>query len=118
MTLSARRKKQRAQVIGFGLISLVFVYTTVVNSIERPPDGLKIAALFILGIMVVSFTSRMRRAFELRATHIKMDEKALEFTANASEGPPVRIIAHEPSTSVQAVIGRSFSTPSRQATCR
>lgn len=94
VTLSARRKKQRAQVIGFGLISLVFVYTTVVNSIERP-DGLKIAALFILGIMVVSFTSRMRRAFELRATHIKMDEKALEFTANASEGP-VRIIAHEP----------------------
>ena len=94
VTLSARRKKQRAQVIGFGLISLVFVYTTVVNSIERP-DGLKIAALFILGIMVVSFTSRMRRAFELRATHIKMDEKALEFTANAAEGP-VRIIAHEP----------------------
>ncbi|WP_223941977.1 amino acid transporter [Arthrobacter sp. StoSoilB22] len=94
VTLSARRKKQRAQVIGFGLISLVFVYTTVVNSIERP-DGLKIAALFILGIMVVSFISRMRRAFELRATHIKMDEKALEFTANAAEGP-VRIIAHEP----------------------
>ncbi|MFK0041169.1 APC family permease [Paenarthrobacter sp. NPDC090517] len=94
VTLSARRKKQRAQVIGFGLISLVFVYTTVVNSIERP-DGLKIAALFILGIMVVSFISRMRRAFELRATHIKMDEKALEFTANASDGP-VRIIAHEP----------------------
>jgi len=94
VTLSARRKKQRAQVIGFGLISLVFVYTTVVNSIERP-DGLKIAALFILGIMVVSFISRMRRAFELRATHIKMDEKALEFTANAVEGP-VRIIAHEP----------------------
>ncbi len=94
VTLSARRKKQRAQVMGFGLISLVFVYTTVVNSIERP-DGLKIAALFILGIMVVSFTSRMRRAFELRATHIKMDEKALEFTANASDGP-VRIIAHEP----------------------
>lgn len=94
VTLSARRKKQRGQVIGFGVISLVFIYTTVVNSIERP-DGLKIAALFILGIMVVSFTSRMRRAFELRATHIKMDEKALEFTANASDGP-VRIIAHEP----------------------
>ncbi|AFR27933.1 putative regulatory protein, lysR family signature domain protein [Arthrobacter sp. Rue61a] len=94
VTLSARRKKQRAQVIGFGLISLVFIYTTVVNSIERP-DGLKIAALFILGILVVSFTSRMRRAFELRATHIKMDEKALEFTANAGDGP-VRIIAHEP----------------------
>lgn len=94
VTLSARRKKQRAQVIGFGLISLVFIYTTVVNSVERP-DGLKIAALFILGILVVSFTSRMRRAFELRATHIKMDEKALEFTANAGDGP-VRIIAHEP----------------------
>src|SRR4029453_11941606 len=72
VTLSARRKKQRAQFIGFGVVSLVFIYTTVVNSIERP-DGLKIAALFILGIMVVSFISRIRRAFELRATHIKMD---------------------------------------------
>ncbi|MEV7605034.1 amino acid transporter [Paenarthrobacter sp. NPDC089322] len=94
VTLSARRKKQRRQFIGFGLVSLVFIYTTVVNSIERP-DGLKIAALFILGIMVVSFISRIRRAFELRATHIRMDEVALEFTANNADGP-VRIIAHEP----------------------
>jgi hypothetical protein len=94
VTLSARRKKQRAQFIGFGVVSLVFIYTTVVNSIERP-DGLKIAALFILGIMAVSFISRIRRAFELRATHIKMDQAALEFTANHAEGP-VRIIAHEP----------------------
>ncbi|MFP3578802.1 amino acid transporter [Arthrobacter sp. SIMBA_036] len=94
VTLSARRKKQRGQVIGFGIVSVAFVYTTVVNSIERP-DGLKIAALFILGIMVVSFVSRIRRAFELRATYIKMDQKALEFTAENADGP-VRIIAHEP----------------------
>ncbi|TVU66857.1 APC family permease [Paenarthrobacter nitroguajacolicus] len=94
VTLSARRKKQRKQVLAFGLVSVVFIFTTVVNSIERP-DGLKIAGLFILGIMVVSFISRMGRAFELRATHIKMDQKALEFTADNTDGP-VRIIAHEP----------------------
>ncbi|MFP3480186.1 hypothetical protein SB780_35645, partial [Burkholderia sp. SIMBA_057] len=56
---------------------------------------MKIAALFILGIMVVSFVSRIRRAFELRATYIKMNQKALEFTAENADGP-VRIIAHEP----------------------
>lgn len=94
VTLSARRKRQRPQFIGFGMVSLVFIYTTVVNSVERP-DGLKIAGLFILGIVVVSFASRVRRSFELRATHIKMDEKALEFTAANEEGP-IRIIAHEP----------------------
>ncbi|MBO1266716.1 APC family permease [Arthrobacter cavernae] len=94
VTLSARRKRQRPQFIGFGVVSLVFIYTTVVNSVERP-DGLKIAGMFILGILLVSFASRIRRAFELRATHIKMDEKALEFTAANEEGP-IRIIAHEP----------------------
>jgi hypothetical protein len=62
--------------------------------VERP-DGIRIAAMFILGILVVSFASRVRRSFELRATHIKMDEKALELTAAREDGP-IRIIAHEP----------------------
>ncbi|UVJ41522.1 amino acid transporter [Arthrobacter sp. CJ23] len=94
VTLSARRKKQRGKTIAFGAVAVVFTYTTVANVVERP-DGIRIAALFILGIVVVSFASRVRRSFELRATHIKMDEKALEFTAANEEGP-IRIIAHEP----------------------
>jgi hypothetical protein len=75
-------------------VAVVFAYTTVANVVERP-DGIRIAALFILGIVLVSFASRVRRSFELRATQIKMDQMALEFTASNEEGP-IRIIAHEP----------------------
>ncbi len=94
VTLSAKRRKQRVKTLAFGAVALVFSYTTVANVVERP-DGIRIAALFILGILLVSFASRVRRSFELRATHIKMDEKALEFTAANDEGP-IRLIAHEP----------------------
>lgn len=94
VTLSARRRKQRVKTLAFGAVALVFSYTTVANVVERP-DGIRIAALFILGILLVSFASRIRRSFELRATHIKMDERALEFTAASEEGP-IRLIAHEP----------------------
>ena len=94
VTLSARRKKQKAKTFAFGAVAVVFAYTTVANVVERP-DGIRIAALFILGIVLVSFASRVRRSFELRATHIKMDQMALEFTASNEEGP-IRIIAHEP----------------------
>lgn len=94
VTLSARRKMQKGKTIAFGAVAVVFAYTTVANVVERP-DGIRIAALFILGIVLVSFASRIRRSFELRATHIKMDKMALEFTAANEEGP-IRIIAHEP----------------------
>ncbi|MGO4382784.1 amino acid permease [Specibacter sp. RAF43] len=96
VTLSARRKRERGKTIGFGAVSVAFVYTTVANSIERP-DGLKIAALFIAGIVGVSFLSRMRRAFELRATYIRMDEAAMNFVAAVDEGA-IRIISHDPKT--------------------
>lgn len=94
VTLSARRMKQKAKKFAFGIVAVVFAYTTVANVVERP-DGIRIAALFIVGIVLVSFASRVRRSFELRATHIKMDQAALEFTA-ANERGPIRIIAHEP----------------------
>ncbi len=94
VTLSAKRKNQRGQTIAFGAVSVVFIYTTVANSIERP-DGLKIAALFILAILVVSFVSRLRRSFELRATYIHLDAAALDFVSSPEYGS-VQIIAHEP----------------------
>ncbi|ALE04984.1 amino acid transporter [Arthrobacter sp. ERGS1:01] len=96
VTLSARRKKERGKMIGFGIVSAAFIYTTVLNSFERP-DGLKIALLFILGIVVVSLLSRVRRAFELRATYIRMDEAAMKFVAALDEGA-IRIISHDPKT--------------------
>ena len=75
VTLSARRRASAAQTIGFGVVAVVFVYTTIVNIIERP-DGVKIASLFILAIIVVSLVSRISRSFELRTSRIVLDDKA------------------------------------------
>ncbi|MGX5358607.1 amino acid transporter [Kocuria sp. KH4] len=94
VTLSARARKQRWAALGFGVIAVVFVYTTAANVVERP-EGIRIASLFILGIVVVSFLSRARRSFELHATRVRLDAAALEFVA-AEDGRPIEIIAHEP----------------------
>lgn len=94
VALSARRRRQLKRTIGFGLIALVFIYTTVANVIERP-EGIRIAAFFIAGIIVISLLSRIGRSFELHATHVRLDRTALEFVA-ADESGPIGIIAHEP----------------------
>ncbi|MDQ1598419.1 MAG: hypothetical protein QOI70_1843, partial [Microbacteriaceae bacterium] len=86
VTLSAFHKKQRKRTIGFTIVAVVFLYTTVVNVIERP-DGLRIAALFILGILVISIVSRVQRSLQLRATSVDLDDQALAFiTADARHG--------------------------------
>jgi len=96
VTLSAKRKKQRGATIAFAAVTLVFVYTTIANIIERP-DGVRIAALFILGIIVVSIVSRVHRSFQLRATSVTLDPQALDFVlTDADEYDSIRIIANEP----------------------
>ncbi|MGW8765638.1 amino acid transporter [Streptomyces sp. NPDC055815] len=94
VTIAARKAGQRGWTIGFGAISAVFLYTTVVNVIERP-DGVKIGACFIAGIILISLLSRLGRAFELRVTHIELDEMAERFIQDISRRTP-RFIANEP----------------------
>jgi hypothetical protein len=94
VTLSARRRRQRKHTVGFGVIAVVFIYTTVANIIERP-EGIRIASVFILGIIVISLLSRVGRSFELHATHVHLDREALEFMSDELD-EPLRIIAHEP----------------------
>lgn len=94
VALSARRRQQRKRAVGFGLIAVVFIYTTVVNIVERP-EGIRIAGFFIVGIIVISLLSRIGRSFELHATHVRLDRTALEFVAAGDDGP-IGIIAHEP----------------------
>ncbi|WP_248760742.1 amino acid transporter [Pseudarthrobacter sp. SSS035] len=94
VTLSARRLQQRKRTIGFGIITVLFVYTTVANIFERP-EGIRIAGFFILGIISISLLSRVLRSFELHATHVRLDTQALEFMAENLSGP-IGIIAHEP----------------------
>jgi hypothetical protein len=96
VTLSALHKKQRKRTVGFGLIAVVFVYTTITNVFERP-DGVRIAALFILGILVVSIVSRVQRSFQLRATSVTLDAAAQDFVlADADAYDQVLIVANEP----------------------
>ncbi|MFV0432462.1 MAG: amino acid transporter [Leucobacter sp.] len=94
VTLAARRRGQRGAAIGFAVVSAVFLYTTGANIVERP-DGIKIAACFILGILLVSFVSRAARSTELRASSVRLDPAAEAFVESASNDA-VRLIAHQP----------------------
>ncbi|MFZ7088238.1 amino acid transporter [Curtobacterium sp. RRHDQ10] len=96
VTLSARRRRQRKRMIAFGFVTVVFFYTTVANVIERP-DGVRIAAIFIIAIVVVSLVSRVRRSFELRASSIELDAVARQFVeADADQFSTICIISNEP----------------------
>jgi hypothetical protein len=94
VTIAARKAGQRGWTVTFGIISVVFLYTTVVNVIERP-DGVKIGACFIAGIILVSLMSRLARAFELRVTHVTMDPMAERFVRDMASRK-MRFIANEP----------------------
>lgn len=91
VTLSARRNNERIQLL-FGLISLVFIYTTIVNIVEQP-EGIKIASFFIVAIVVSSLFSRVWRSTELRVERVELDDKAREFIRKAAKGT-VRIITN------------------------
>jgi uncharacterized membrane protein len=95
VTLSARRKRQPKRMWTFAVITAIFVYTTIVNSIERP-DGLRIASLFIIGILAISIVSRIGRSFQVRATSVTLDVTALDFVLEDAEEGEIRIISHEP----------------------
>ncbi|MFG2948272.1 amino acid transporter [Streptomyces adustus] len=94
VTIAARKAGQRNWTIGFAVISAVFLYTTVVNVIERP-DGVKIGACFIVGIILVSLLSRLARAFELRVTSVTLDDMADRFVRDMASRK-IRFIANEP----------------------
>jgi hypothetical protein len=74
------------------LISLVFIYTTIVNII-REPEGIKIALIFIFAIVLSSLFSRVWRSTELRVDRIELDDTAREFVRKAAKGT-VRIITN------------------------
>jgi hypothetical protein len=78
----------------FGVITLVFGYTTVTNIVERP-DGAKIAAWFIVTIIVTSLISRVLRSTELRVLGVTADPLAGLFLAEVAHAP-IRIIANRP----------------------
>ena len=79
---------------GYLALTVIFLYTTVVNIVERP-EGLKIATMFIIAIVGTSLISRVLRSTELRVHGIEADPKAKEFL-DALSHQPLRIIANRP----------------------
>ncbi|MGW4599806.1 amino acid transporter [Streptomyces sp. NPDC004457] len=94
VTIAARRAAQRGWTIGFATVAAVLLYVTVANVIERP-DGVKIGVCFIVGIMLVSFLSRLARAFELRVTSVTLDPMAERFIRDIASRK-VRFLANKP----------------------
>src|SRR5687768_11066556 len=78
----------------FAPMTLIFVYTVGNIVIERP-EGLKIATLFIVGIVSTSLLSRAIRSTELRIQSVHLDPTAAA-TIDAMAPAGVRIIAHRP----------------------
>lgn len=96
VTLAAHKRGEKFSAFGFGLITLIFFYTTIANIIERP-DGIRIAACFIGFIVVTSLISRVGRSTELRIKSVELDRTAEQFVQEAlaqSETCALEIIAH------------------------
>ncbi|MBD2501116.1 APC family permease [Anabaena azotica] len=92
VTLSAHRQRSTKGRFIFGMITIVFIYTTIVNIIERP-EGIRIAGFFIGTIIITSLVSRVWRSTELRVEQIEIDELAHQFLAEESQGA-IRLIAN------------------------
>jgi hypothetical protein len=91
VTLSFYRNHGKGTIF-FGLITLVFLYTTVVNIIERP-DGIHIATFFIAAIIATSLISRVFRSTELRVTDVSFDRVAEQIIEDLQQRS-VHLIAH------------------------
>ena len=84
----------------FAPMAAVFGYT-VVNIVVDRPEGTKIAAMFVIGIVASSMLSRAIRSTELRIGKVVLDETAsAHVDAVAARG--VRIIAHRPDRFTEA----------------
>ena len=91
VTLAARKGLPK---LTLGFVSLIFIYTTLVNIYERP-EGLKISCMFIVTMIFTSLVSRALRATELRITGIELDQEAEALLAESAK-ETVRIIAWNP----------------------
>lgn len=98
--ISSRADGSRAAAVGFGLVALVLLYTLGANVVERP-DGVKIAGLFITGIVGVSLASRVWRTLELRVAGVELDGTARRFLADLG-GRPLHLLAHDPTLPLPA----------------
>lgn len=90
------RHQHKWQARAFFLITLVFIYTSIMNMIERP-EGLHIASFFIGAILIVSFISRAIRSVELRIGEVALDTTARKFIEQSvRKTGGITLLAHRP----------------------
>ncbi|MGI5864899.1 MAG: hypothetical protein ACOX6T_23005, partial [Myxococcales bacterium] len=75
----------------FWLISAIFAFALVDNAIERP-DGVIIAGVFCLAILVASALSRYRRALELRVDTLTFADERSEQIWEAAKDKKVSLV--------------------------
>ncbi len=95
VTIAARTILSR---FALGVVSLVFIYTTLVNIYERP-EGLKISCIFTFTMVFLSLVSRAFRSTELRIT-VELDPQAQALVAE-SANKTIRLIAWNPRNTSQ-----------------
>ena len=76
VSLALWQERRRAASLYFGAATVVFAFALVDNIIERP-DGVIIASVFIVAILVVSAFSRYRRSTELRASEVTFADEEM-----------------------------------------
>ncbi|MBE9240128.1 APC family permease [Synechocystis salina] len=94
VALFFHRQRSRWSTGIFAAIALVFIYTTIINIIERP-DGIRLAIFFITTIVTTSLISRVFRSTELRVTSIELDDSAQEILSKYQH-QSIHLIAHRP----------------------
>ncbi len=67
-------------------------------NIVAQPNGLQIALLFILGIILTSFISRAMRSTEIRIDQIELDETAQRFIDELNDDGDLRIVTNRRET--------------------
>ena len=95
VALTYWRHRQKIKCSLATAVTIIFIYTTIVNIIERP-EGVQIAAIFTFTIIAISFASRFHRAYELRVQDIVFDEEARKVLKAAKHNNHLVIVAHEP----------------------
>ena len=116
VAVSALRRQQRAWAAASGIIAVVFVYTTVVNIIERP-DGIKIARFFIGLIILISLLSRISRTTELRVKSVEIDQTTKRFLMRRRVKGRFASLPILPQRAIRKSIGEKSQRIAKLTTC-
>jgi hypothetical protein len=106
VTIAAKRAKEKLATIGFGLVTLILIYTLILN-IEERPEGILITGLFIIGVVLFSIISRIWRMLELRVDSVSFDAESERMIVEAAEScGVVRLIPNRPEERDEAEYAR------------